>query len=149
MTIEEEIKQTKFRNGRQKASLNILYTANWLQSLHNDFFRSFGITNQQFNILRILRGQHPQTISGTAIRSRMLDQNSDVSRLVDRLVSKSLVVKNPSPCDKRSADILILDKGLQLLAKIDEKIEFLDGLLNALTPEEALQLSAMLDKSRG
>jgi len=148
MALEEEIKQTKYRNAQQKASLNIIYTANWLQSHHKDFFKSYGITNQQFNILRILRGQYPSKISGTEIKSRMLDQNSDISRLLDRLISKKLIAKRQCPSDKRAADVLISDKGLQLLLRIDKKINSLDGFLNSLTAQEAKTLSDLLDKSR-
>ena len=75
MIIEEEIKQTKFRNAQHKAMLNLFYTASWLESKNKDFFKKFDITNQQFNILRILRGQHPNKISGVEIKSRMLDKN--------------------------------------------------------------------------
>ena len=148
MTIEEEIKQSKFRNARQKAGLNILYTANWLSGRHKEFFKTHGITSQQFNILRILRGQHPVKITGTEIRSRMLDQNSDVSRLLDRLVAKKLVYKTQCEDDKRSADILISEKGLELLSVIDTQHDVLDGSLNSLSEGEAAELSNLLDKAR-
>ena len=88
MTIEEEIKQSKFRNAYQKVAVNLIYTSNWLQGIQQDFFRDFGITASQFNILRILRGQHPEKISGVEIKSRMLDKNSDIPRLLERLLKK-------------------------------------------------------------
>src|SRR5688572_14068516 len=106
MKIEEEIKQPKFRDAWQKAVVNLLYTANWLQNKNQEFFKSYGITAQQFNILRILKGQHPASISATEIKSRMLDKNSDVSRLLDRLVTKQLVLKQLCPKDKRAFDVL-------------------------------------------
>ena len=84
--IEEEIRQKKFTSSQQKAVVNLIFTSNWLQNKQHDFFKFFGITGQQFNILRILKGQYPDSISGTEIKSRMLDRNSDVSRLLDRLV---------------------------------------------------------------
>ena len=99
MKIEEEIKQPKFRSTHQKALLILLYTASWVQGNQQHFFRSFKITAQQFNILRILKGQHPSAISATEIKSRMLDKNSDVSRLLDRLVRKNLITKTTCPND--------------------------------------------------
>jgi len=149
MKIEEEIKQAKFRNPQHKAALNLIYTASWLEGKHQDFFRLFGITNQQFNILRILRGQHPNKISGAEIKSRMLDKNSDVSRLLDRLTAKKLAVKTQCPNDKRAADIAITDKGPQLLKQLDDKMDQTDSKAINLTAGEAVKLSNLLDKCRG
>jgi len=148
MTIEEEIKQSKFRNVQQKAILNILFTSNWIQNKQKEFFEPYGITGQQYNILRILRGQHPNRISGAEIKNRMLDKNSDVSRLLDRLIEKNLVSKNQCPNDKRASDILITELGLSLLENLDSDINHLDTKLNSLSEEEANQLSNLLDKSR-
>lgn len=149
MAIEEDIQQTKFRNAFQKAAINLIYTSSWLQGQQHVFFKQHGITNQQFNILRILRGQFPIKISGADIKARMLDQNSDVSRLLARLILKKLIIKSQCPNDKRAADVAITESGLELLQKIDLEIENLDGLLSNLTQEEANQLSDLLDKSRG
>jgi DNA-binding MarR family transcriptional regulator len=80
-----------------KVAVNLLYTAAWLDDRNKNFFKEYGITNQQFNILRILRGQLPNKISGAEIKNRMLDKNSDVSRLLDRLVLKKLVTKKSVP----------------------------------------------------
>jgi DNA-binding MarR family transcriptional regulator len=148
MKIEEEIKQPKFRNGHQKAVINLLYTASWIQGRQQDFFKPFKITAQQFNILRILKGQHPKSISGTEIKSRMLDKNSDVSRLLDRLIAKSLISKKVCPNDKRATDINITEQGLDLLRDIDKFQNQIDEVMS-LTEDEALQLSNLLDKSRG
>lgn len=148
MKIEEEIKQPKFRNGHQKAVINLLYTASWIQGRQQDFFKPFKITAQQFNILRILKGQHPKSISGTEIKSRMLDKNSDVSRLLDRLIAKSLISKKVCPNDKRATDINITDSGLDLLRDIDKFQTQIDEVMS-LTEDEAVQLSNLLDKSRG
>ena len=148
MNIEEEIKQTRFRNVQQKAILNILFTSNWIQSKQKDFFEPHGLTGQQYNILRIIRGQHPNRISATEIKSRMLDKNSDVSRLIDRLIVKDLVVKNRCPKDKRASDIVISEAGLDLLKKLDATINELDLQLIGLSNEDAIALSGLLDKSR-
>ncbi len=149
MKIEEEIKQSKFRNVHHKLVINLLYTAAWLEDQNKNFFKEFGITNQQFNILRILRGQHPAKISGAEIKSRMIDKNSDVSRLLDRLIAKKLVIKSQCPNDKRAADVIITDEGLKILKKIDGKMDQTDVSILNLTSEEATQLSNLLDKSRG
>ncbi len=149
MKIEEEIKQPKFRNVHHKAAINILYTASWLGEKNKGFFKDFGITTQQFNILRILRGQHPNKISGAEIKDRMLDKNSDVSRLIDRLIAKDLVTKSQCPNDKRAADVMITESGLVLLKKLDAIMDQSDvGAFN-LTKEEAIKLSDLLDKCRG
>jgi DNA-binding MarR family transcriptional regulator len=148
MTIEEEIKQLKFKSPHQKAVLNLLFTANWIQNKQRELFEPYGITNQQYNILRILRGQHPKNISGAEIKSRMLDKNSDVSRLLDRLIGKNLVAKTQCPEDKRAANICINASGLELLQKLDNDIDNLDKQLITLSKEEANLLSSLLDKCR-
>ena len=145
--IEDEIKQKKFRSIQQKAMLNLIYTSNWLQNRQQEFFKSFGITGQQFNILRILKGQYPKSISGTEIKSRMLDRNSDVSRLLDRLAAKNLIKKSTCPNDKRASDVLIAEDGIALLDEIS-KTEKHDQVLH-LSDEEATLLSELLDKARG
>jgi DNA-binding MarR family transcriptional regulator len=149
MKIEEEIKQPKFRNAHHKVAVNLLYTASWLGEKNKSFFKDFGITTQQFNILRILRGQHPNKISGAEVKDRMLDKNSDVSRLIARLITKELVTKSQCPNDKRAADVVITDNGLQLLKKIDVLMDQTDITAFSLTKEEAAQLSDLLDKCRG
>ena len=148
MKIEEEIKQQKFRSAHQKAVINLLYTASWLQSKQQDFFKPFGITPQQFNILRILKGQHPKSISATEIKIRMLDKNSDVSRLLDRLLTKNLISKKTCPNDKRATDVSITEPGLDLLKTLENDQNELDGVLR-LDPEDAAHLSELLDKCRG
>ncbi|MCU0397712.1 MAG: MarR family transcriptional regulator [Cyclobacteriaceae bacterium] len=148
MKIEEEIKQSKFSSPYQKAVINLLFTSNWLNNRQQEFFKVYGITSQQFNVLRILKGQHPKSISATEIKSRMLDKNSDISRLLDRLIDKNLIEKKICPADKRASDVSITEKGLGLLKEINPRQNEIDFLL-ALTEEEAIQLSNLLDKSRG
>ena len=148
MKIEDEIKQQKFKTPLQKAVLNLLYTTSWMQGKQKDIFKPFGITLQQFNILRILRGQYPNSTSATEIKSRMLDKNSDVSRLLDRLLAKKLITKRVSSNDKRAADVNLTEEGLELLKAIDKKQTQIDSVL-VLNEEDALMLSDLLDKSRG
>ncbi len=148
MKIGGEIKQSKFKSTHQKAVLNLLFTANWIQNKQRELFEPYGITNQQYNILRILRGQQPNSISGAEIKSRMLDKNSDVSRLLDRLIGKKLVAKTQCPEDKRASNVSITHAGLELLQKLDDDINSMDKQLIALSREEAIQLSSLLDKCR-
>jgi DNA-binding MarR family transcriptional regulator len=146
MKIEEEIKQPKFKTPLQKALLNIIYTSNWLHSRQQDFFKAYGITATQFNILRILKGQHPKSISATEIKLRMLDRNSDVSRLLDRLATKKLLHKTTCPNDRRAADVTISEAGILLLKSIADTVD--ENVLN-LSNDEANTLSDLLDKCRG
>src|SRR5579863_2147507 len=118
MTLEKDLNQTKFRNEHQKATVNIIFTNNWIMERINQVFEAQSITSQQYNILRILRGAG-EPLSTSQIRQRMLDKMSDSSRIVDRLVLKGLVKKNERKIDKRLVDVVITAKGLKLLEKID------------------------------
>jgi DNA-binding MarR family transcriptional regulator len=148
MKIEDEIRQPKFKSPHQKAVINLIFTYNWIHNKQQEFFRPFGITPQQFNILRILKGQHPNSISATEIKSRMLDKNSDISRLLDRLILKNLIEKKSCPSDKRASDVFISSEGLLLLDQISKNQKDMDLVLD-LSPDEAEILSNLLDKGRG
>ena len=93
MTLEKDINQPVFQSEYQKSIINLIYTFNWMNEKINRHFEPFDITQQQFNILRILRGAG-QPLSTLQIRQRMLDKMSDTSRIVDRLVKKGLVKKS-------------------------------------------------------
>jgi DNA-binding MarR family transcriptional regulator len=147
MKIEDAIKQKKFRDPFQKAVINLIYTSNWVQSRNDEYFKANGITPQQFNILRILKGQHPKSINATEIKSRMLDKNSDVSRILDRLVMKNLIIRNVCPNDKRAFDVNISEDGMLLLKKLDKIVAQSEQLIS-LSEEEATLLSNLLDKCR-
>ncbi len=148
MSIEQDIKQTKFKSSRQKAVINILYTNSYLAEKMRDRFAKEGLTPQQFNVLRILRGSHPQPLSTLQIRERMLDKMSDTSRIVDRLVLKKLVAKCTCEQDKRLVDVSITEAGLCLLKKMDAEEHQSDDMMQALSEEEAELLSNLLDKVR-
>lgn len=149
MELEKEIFSTKFTSNQQKASVNIVFTYNWLNSLIKTELEKFGITNQQFNILRILRGQYPNPSTVNILKERMLDKMSDASRIVDRLVQKELVTRTVNKKDRRAVDILIAEKGLELLDQIHLEEAMYDGLKNNISEDEAKQLSDLLDKFRG
>src|SRR5580698_5345755 len=147
MALENEINQRKFRNEYQKARLNILYTNNWLSEKISIVFDKWDITPRQFNILRILRGEG-KPLSTLQIRQRMLDKMSDTSRIVDRLVRKSLVRKTPNAEDRRLVDVTITPRGRKLLEKIDPLEDEMDRMMATLSPDEASTLSRLLDKLR-
>jgi len=149
MGIEQDIQQARFRSEYQKASVNLIYTFNWLTERSRALFATEDITPQQFNILRILRGSHPNPLSTLQIRDRMLDKMSDTSRIVDRLIVKGLVKKAINKTDRRLVDVMITDKGKKLLERLDKRQDEMDDILSNLSKKEALLLSELLDKVRG
>lgn len=151
MRLEDAIKQTKpFSSEFQKAIVNLVYTASWWNQLANRMLRPFGISQEQYNILRILRGMgnNPATIK--TLTERMLDNNSNASRLVEKLKLKGLVERLECPVDRRRVDITITEKGLKLL---DETQDLMEGSIRSefahLNEDEARQLNELLDKMRG
>jgi DNA-binding MarR family transcriptional regulator len=149
MRLEEEIKQKEFINENHKAIVNLIYTFNWLDSKARTFFKQYDLTPQQFNILRILRGQHPEPCTINLLKDRMLDKECDASRIVERLRLKDLLARKQSSSDRRSVDILISKKGLDLLDEIDKKIDNFNNIISSLSKEELLKLNFLLDKARG
>jgi DNA-binding MarR family transcriptional regulator len=147
MTLEKDINQQVFRSEYQKAIINLIYTFNWVNEKINKRFEPFDITQQQFNILRILRGAG-QPLSTLQIRQRMLDKMSDTSRIVDRLVKKGMVKKTICREDRRLVDILLSDKGKKLLQSMDGMNEEMESIFKYLSNEEAKILSVLLDKIR-
>lgn len=148
MGIEKDIHQNRFRNQHQKAMVNILYTYGWTLERIKRFLAKEDITHQQYNILRILRGSHPEPLSTLQIRERMIDRMSDTSRIVDRMVLKGLVKKTSSPKDKRLVDVTLSEKGQKLLQKMDAEDDQFDAIMKRLTESEAEMLSNLLDKLR-
>ena len=149
MKLEEEIKQKTFKSQQQKLAINLLFTSNWLNYSFSGFFKEHDITTQQYNVLRILRGQYPKNCSLKLIKDRMLDRMSDASRIVDKLVLKGYVERNQCPDDRRSVNLLISESGLQLL----QKLEFIDSATNDifknLTVKQMETLNDLLDDLRG
>jgi DNA-binding MarR family transcriptional regulator len=148
MGINKDIHQDKFRNERHKAVVNLLFTYGWTVERLKQVVAEEDITHQQFNILRILRGNHPTPLSTLTIRERMIDKMSDTSRIVDRLLSKGLVKKVICKKDRRLVDVTITDRGLRLLERLDKKQNEMDDILSNLSEKEASTLSSLLDKIR-
>jgi DNA-binding MarR family transcriptional regulator len=149
MHIEEEIQSSNFEDNYQKVVINVTFTYGWLSNLFRCKFEKYNLTQQQFNILRILRGQYPKPATINLLKERMLDKMSDTSRIVDRLVQKGLVSRCTNNKDRRAVDIRISDTGLDILHKMDTEFKIKDYLQNNLSEEEAAKLSELLDKLRG
>jgi DNA-binding MarR family transcriptional regulator len=149
MEIEKEIYSNKFENNHQKAIINLIYTYGWITNLLKQQLNKYKITLQQYNILRILRGQHPNPATINLLKERMLDKMSDASRIVDRLVQKELVNRCINSKDRRAVDILISQKGLDLLLKLDIEMSSKNFLDKNINNAEAAALSDLLDKMRG
>jgi DNA-binding MarR family transcriptional regulator len=149
MTLEEEIQQKEFKDENHKVFVNLIYTFNWVEYKHKLFFKPYGLTMQQYNVLRILRGQYPNPTTINLIKERMLDKMSDASRIVERLRVKNLLNRSTSMGDKRSVDILISEEGLNLLKEIDEPLKDHESKIIKLSLEEGKNLNFLLDKIRG
>jgi len=148
MSPSKDILLSDSRNAHQKALNNIFYTYYYLVDKINDQFKKYDITRQQFNVLCILKVMQPGYASVNLIKARMLDKMSDVSRIVERLRLKGLVLRQSAEKDKRSVEVIITPKGLTLLDSIDPELDLLGKLVGNLTPEETTLLNKMLDKIR-
>ena len=149
MKLEEEIKQKSFRNESHKLAVNLMYTHGWFINTQSDLFKKYDLTTAQFNILRILRGQYPNQASINLLKDRMLDKMSDVSRLVERLRTKGLIERKICEQDRRRAEVIITNKGLELLKELDELEYKFDSIFRNLNEDEAKNLNNLLDKLRG
>ena len=148
MKLEEELKSSKFIDESHKAILNVMFSASFLKSRIHNIIKNYELSPEQYNVLRILRGQNEKTICMSDIGSRMIDKNSNITRIMLKLVQKKLALKLKSTIDKREQIAAITKKGLQLLAQID--IDLDNNQLNSLpiSEEEAIQLNLLLDKLR-
>lgn len=149
MRLEDEIRQEKFESEHQKALLNILVSANWLSNMTNHVLKPFGISAQQYNVLRILKGQYPTPATLGLIQERMLDKMSNASRLVDKLLEKKFVERSQCCDNRRKVDILITQKGLDLLKASEAPVNGTNNALKNINQEEARELSRILEKLRG
>jgi DNA-binding MarR family transcriptional regulator len=147
-SIEEAIKQKEFASSSEKLSINILFTASWLNTTHSQLLRPFDLTPQQYNVLRILRGQKGGALSVNDINCRMVDKMSNGSRLVEKLRIKKLVHRQESKDDRRTMDVMITSQGLDVLTAIDPKISQHRELFSNLEDHEIALLNDLLDKLR-
>lgn len=147
MKIEEAINQRKFESPLHKAIINLVYTFNWVSDKQQGTFQTFDITLQQYNVLRILRGQHPNAVPVGDVKAVMLDKNPDLTRLCDRLVKKKLVKRELNSENRRQVLLKILPAGLELLKKMEPSMKAAMSSIK-LTDAQANQLSDLLDKIR-
>lgn len=148
MRLEQEIQQKGFENPYHRAVVNIVFTNNWLIERQLEIVKPFGITMQQFNVLRILRGQYPEPATIKLIKERMLDKMSDASRIVEKLRMKGFVKREICPDDRRNVDVCITEKGLNLLSKIDKVMPEIYHIMGNLNDKEVIALNDLLDKLR-
>jgi DNA-binding MarR family transcriptional regulator len=148
MELEKEIQQSKFQNEYQKLLLNIIFTASWLNLRNTQRFKPYGISPQQYNILRILRGQHPKSATVTLLTERMLDKSSNASRLVEKLRVKQLLDRCECPEDRRAVNVKITEKGLALLQKLDQSDDDIRKDFTHISEEEAKLVNRILDGIR-
>lgn len=149
MSLEKDIKQKAFRTSSQRMMINLIYTGNWINSLIGKALKPYGISLQQYNVLRILKGQYPNPTTVLSITERMLDKMSNASRLVDKLLEKGYVERTPCEDDRRKVDIIITEKGLELLSELNDVILNIEAQLsNGLSDNELEMINSVLDKVR-
>jgi DNA-binding MarR family transcriptional regulator len=146
MKVEQAIKQKLFKNQLIKLEVNLLYTASLINNYNTKYFRSYQISPQQYNVLRILRGSFPKAMNMNVITQRMIDKMSNATRLVDKLVLKGLVNKKTNEYNRRQVDILITQIGLNLLLQIDNEMDIIFKKYAPITEQEAEQINILLDK---
>ncbi len=147
-TIELAIKQKKFNSESHKLLVNILYTSSWIERIHQRFFKLHGITSQQYNVLRILRGQYPSAASVGIVLDRMIDKASNITRLVDKLAAKKYVSRTENPENRRMQQLLITQKGLEFLATLDPLVDTQFNISEKINDAEAKLLNDLLNRLR-
>jgi DNA-binding MarR family transcriptional regulator len=147
MKIEDEIKQKKFRSEYHKLLINLIFTTNWLNNMQQRFFKPYGITAQQYNVLRILKGQYPGPASVGMVQERMLDRSSNITRLVDKLIEKKLVSRCENPQNRRMQELRITEKGISFVDEIMNQQND-EQFFSKITEEEARKMNETLDNMR-
>ncbi len=149
MRIEDEIKQEKFKSEYQKLNINLLYTVSWINQNTNNTLKPYNISWQQFNILRILKGRHPQPATIKLLSERMIDKMSNASRLVEKLRQKGYVERIECEFDRRQVDITLTILGLKTLEKASAEIEqVVNQQFKNVTNAEAQAMNEILDRIR-
>ncbi|WP_044213521.1 MarR family winged helix-turn-helix transcriptional regulator [Flammeovirga sp. OC4] len=145
----DDIVKTRFTSDKHRFITNMIYTANWIQNQFVDFLKPFGISPQQFNVLRILRGAKEEWVTMNDIKSLMIDKAPNATRLSDKLLDKDYVKRKRSESDRRIVYLSITTKGLALLKEIDEHEEMSSiDRFNGISEEEAKLCSEIIDRLR-
>ena len=149
MSLVQTISQSKFDSEQEKLMINVIYSANLLNLITSRLFKPYELSPQQYNVLRILRGQKGESIALMDIEHRMLDKSSNVSRLVDKLISKDLVNRSVSSKDRRRIEIVITSRGLSVLKEIDVILADMNSKIKAIISDDnAKQTNRILDQLR-
>ncbi|MFY8004070.1 MAG: MarR family winged helix-turn-helix transcriptional regulator [Chitinophagaceae bacterium] len=148
MKLEQALKSNKFKNEVHKAALNILYTSWWLKTLMSQELKLFGLTHEQYNVLRILKGKYPEQMCVKDIASRMIEKSSNVPRIIDRLESKSWAIRTTSQEDKRETLITLTPHGIDVLAQSTQRIDEVFSNNIDLKEENAAVLNSLLEELR-
>jgi len=149
MSLEQSISQSKFDSEQEKLMINVIYSANLLNLITSRLFKPYDLSPQQYNVLRILRGQKGKSIALIDIEHRMLDKSSNVSRLVDKLISKDLVNRSVSSKDRRRIEIIITSRGKSVLKEIDLILADMNSKIKAIiSDDKAKQTNRILDQLR-
>ncbi|NHM07363.1 MarR family transcriptional regulator [Flavobacterium sp. CYK-4] len=149
MKIEEIIKSNVILDDAKKALLSLMYTQNVLSDKFNEMIKPYDLSSEQYNVLRILRGQKGTPANMSVIQERMIAKNSNTTRLIDKLLLKELVTRKVCPENRRKMEILITAKGLDLLTELDPKVTALEQSFAAnLTNDELRELNLLLEKYR-
>ena len=149
MKIEEIIKTVSTVSIEKKILLNILYTQNVISEKFNEILKPYDLSTEQFNVLRILRGQKGHPANMCVIQERMIAKTSNTTRLVDKLLAKDLVTREVCPDNRRKMEVSITQKGLDLLASLDPLVvEHEKSFTQNLTEAELQELNQLLEKFR-
>ena len=147
--IEEAIQQKEFKDPYNKLVVNLLYTHSYLVTAQASLFKPKDLSPEQYNVLRILRGQNGKPLTVSSIQDRMLNKMSNASRLVEKLKNKGMVKREECPADRRQVDIVITDKGLSVLNELEKQVEEFNRQIVNLNTQEVNELNDLLDKLRG
>lgn len=148
MSIEKDIKNKGFQSEHEKIFVNLIFTAAHFESKFMQFIKGYEISPPQYNVLRILRGQHPKVMLGGELQDRLLHNMSNSTRLVDRLLDKGLVNRQKNPEDKRQMMISITQCGLKLLKDLDVAVLEFDEKMMNLPEGQLMVLNNLLDDLR-
>ncbi|MDO9187386.1 MAG: hypothetical protein Q7W13_15335 [Bacteroidia bacterium] len=145
---KEGLEFYSFINDRQKALVNIYFTNNWLHNEYHVVLKAYNVTAQQFNILKILNEVYPKSMMVSTIKLQMLDKSSDITRLVERLLEKNIVVRRQDQKNRRKINVKLNIIGHSLVSKMDKDIRNFEGFVEHLSDKEIKQLNSLLNKIR-
>ena len=149
MRIEDIIKSTVAIDDVKKVILNVIYTQHVIGDKFNEILKPYDLSSEQYNVLRILRGQKGKPVNMSIIQERMLAKNSNTTRLIDKLLLKELVTREVCPANRRKIEVLITQKGLDILLELEPKVNLHEQLFATnLNPDELTQLNTLLEKYR-